>query len=92
MRNFHVSIHHSEGRTKPLAHILVLPLCAGHHQDGTGAPGLLAIHPWKRQFVSDYGREIDLLADCIQQLAGMGVTLPDEVGRKLSAQIAQVSR
>jgi hypothetical protein len=63
-----VSIHHIDGRTKPGAHRQVLPLCAGHHQDGTGAPGLVAVHPWKARFEQRYGRQADLLAECVQLL------------------------
>ncbi len=59
-----VSIHHIDGRTKPGAHMKVLPLCAGHHQDGTGAPGLIAVHPWKRAFEKRYGSQESLLAMC----------------------------
>ncbi len=65
-----VSIHHIDGRTKPGAHMRVLPLCAGHHQDGTGAPGLIAVHPWKRRFEDRYGRQDDLLAMCVEILEG----------------------
>ena len=56
-----VSIHHINGRTKPGAHFEILPLCAGHHQEGTGAKGLLAIHPWKARFTERYGSERWLL-------------------------------
>ena len=63
-----VSIHHIDGRTKPGAHAKVLPLCAGHHQDGSGAPGLVAVHPWKRRFEAKYGRQTDLLAMCMSIL------------------------
>lgn len=63
-----VSIHHIDGRTKPGAHRKVLPLCAGHHQDGTGAPGLIAVHPWRARFEARYGRQLDLLDDCLQLL------------------------
>lgn len=66
--NSMVSIHHIDGRTKPGAHRKVLPLCAGHHQDGTGAPGLIAVHPYKARFEARYGRQIDLLDDCLQLL------------------------
>jgi hypothetical protein len=59
-----VSIHHIDGRTKPGAHMKVLPLCAGHHQDGTGNPGLIAVHPYKAQFEDRYGKQMDLLAKC----------------------------
>lgn len=60
-----VSIHHIDGRTKPGAHLKVLPLCAGHHQDGTGVSGLVAVHPWKRRFEAMYGGQLDLLAMCM---------------------------
>lgn len=63
-----VSIHHIDGRTKPGAHRKVLPLCAGHHQDGTGAPGLIAVHPYKARFEAKYGRQAELLDDCLQML------------------------
>jgi hypothetical protein len=56
-----VSIHHVDGRTKPGAHRLVLPLCAGHHQDGTGIPGLIAVHPYKARFEARYGKQSDLV-------------------------------
>jgi hypothetical protein len=63
-----VSIHHIDGRTKPGAHGKVLPLCAGHHQDGTGRPGLIAVHPWKARFEAEYGRQEDLLAEVMELL------------------------
>lgn len=63
-----VSIHHIDGRTKPDAHKKVLPLCAGHHQDGTGAPSLIAVHPWKRRFEDRYGTQLELLAECYAQI------------------------
>ena len=61
-----VSIHHIDGRTKAGAHSKVLPLCAGHHQDGYGVPGLIAVHPWKRRFEDRYGRQEELLAKCLE--------------------------
>lgn len=67
--NPHVSIHHIDGRTKPGCHKLVLPLCAGHHQDGTGAPGLIAVHPWKARFEKTYGSQLELLANCMELIA-----------------------
>ncbi|WP_313397120.1 Ref family recombination enhancement nuclease [Stutzerimonas nitrititolerans] len=63
-----VSIHHIDGRTKPGAHLRVLPLCAGHHQDGYGIPGLIAVHPYKRRFEDRYGSQYELLAMCEQLL------------------------
>ncbi len=59
--NDYCSIHHIDGRVKPWAHWFVLSLCAGHHQDGTGAPGLLAVHPWKNRFENEYGPQPFLL-------------------------------
>lgn len=73
-----VSIHHIDGRTKPAAHWLVLPLCSGHHQDGTGAQGLIAVHPWKGQFEARYGPQLGLLMECIQLLIDQGHVLPRE--------------
>jgi hypothetical protein len=64
--NHHVSIHHIDGRTKPGAHLKVLPLCAGHHQDGTGTPGLIAVHPWKARFERMYGTQETLLAEVMR--------------------------
>lgn len=68
MHNPVVSIHHVDGRTKAGAHFKVLPLCAGHHQDGTGAPGLIAVHPWKARFQERYGTQQDLLREVEQLL------------------------
>lgn len=63
----HVSIHHIDGRTKPDCHKLVLPLCAGHHQDGAGADkSLIAVHPWKARFERRYGSQLELLAQCME--------------------------
>lgn len=62
-----VSIHHIDGRTKPDAHWLVLPLCAGHHQDGTGDDKtMIAVHPWKKRFEERYGTQLELLELCRQ--------------------------
>jgi hypothetical protein len=64
-----VSIHHIDGRTKPDAHKKVLPLCAGHHQDGTGQDkSLIAIHPWKARFEEKYGTQEELLAIVLEKL------------------------
>ena len=77
-RNTYVSVHHIDGRSKQWAHWYVIPVCAGHHQDGTGAPGLIAIHPWKTRFEDRYGAQMELLRDCIKQLIDQGHELPDE--------------
>lgn len=72
-----VSIHHIDGRTKPDAHWLVLPLCAGHHQNGTGAPGLIAVHPWKARFETHYGNQLCLLESCMSTLRSRGYDVPE---------------
>lgn len=67
--NTHVSIHHIDGRTKPGCHQLVLPLCAGHHQDGTGEDKtMIAVHPWKARFEARYGTQAELMDECAQLL------------------------
>lgn len=59
-----ISLHHIDGRTKPGAHKLVIGLCAGHHQDGTGAdPSMIAVHPYKARFEAKYGTQLELLAE-----------------------------
>ena len=64
-----VSIHHIDGRTKPGAHRKVLPLCAGHHQDGTdNDKSRIAVHPYKRRFEARYGSQMALKALCDQLL------------------------
>jgi hypothetical protein len=64
-----VSIHHIDGRTKPGAHRRVLPLCAGHHQDGTGISGLIAVHPLRARFEAKYGRQDDLLSEVMAAIS-----------------------
>lgn len=57
--NTWVSIHHIDGRTKP-----------GAHQKGTGAVGLIAVHPDKAEFERMYGQQEQLLGECLQLLKG----------------------
>lgn len=67
----HCSIHHVDGRTRPGAHMKVLPLCAGHHQDGTGNnKALIAVHPFKARFEAKYGTQEQLMAKCQELLDG----------------------
>lgn len=62
-----ISIHHIDGRTKPDCHKLVLPLCASHHQDGTGKnPHYIAVHPWKARFEARFGAQLELRALCFE--------------------------
>lgn len=68
--NKHVSIHHTDGRTKSGCHKKVLPLCAGHHQDGTGEDKtLIAVHPHKTRFEQRYGSQEELLENVMGRLA-----------------------
>lgn len=64
-----VSIHHIDGRTKPSAHLKVLPLCAQHHQqDDTDPLKRVAVHPYKARFEQQYGSQYELLAEAKQIL------------------------
>jgi hypothetical protein len=74
--NTHVSVHHIDGRTKLDAHWLVLPLCAGHHQNGTGVPGLTAVHPYKTRFEREFGYQRELLEECREIVSALGFTGP----------------
>lgn len=73
--NTYVSIHHCQGRTRPRAHMQVLGLCAGHHQDGTNqnAPHMLAIHPFKRQWEQVYGTQQELMDETNRLLKQRGL-------------------
>lgn len=66
--------HHVDGRTKPNAHWLVIPLCANHHQDNGTA---IAVHPWKTKFEARYGKQRDLLVWAIEILQAQGQVVPD---------------
>lgn len=70
-----VSIHHIDGRTKPGAHWLVLPLCASHHQDD-GRPGFTAVHPWKARFEREFAKQTDLLEQCRELVQRAGFDGP----------------
>ena len=83
----HVSIHHIDGRTKPWAHWLVLPLCGPHHQDA-GIPGVVAVHPWKARFEYQYGSQRDLLGECVQILLDRGLNVPAGVLELTTLEVA----
>jgi len=88
-RNPDVSVHHIDGRTKPDAHLLVLPLCAGHHQDGTGPnPTLIAVHPHKARFEERYGAQLALLAECVATITSQLIA-PSSAGvhNKITAEL-----
>lgn len=73
----YVSVHHISGRTKPAAHWLVLPLCAGHHQD-LGIHGLIPVHPYKARFEAAYGKQTDLARECVELLLAGGFVVPEK--------------
>lgn len=66
-----VSIHHIEGRTKPDAHFLTLPLCYGHHQGGLDYGEWVSVHPWKKRFEDTFGTQRELLELCRELVKGM---------------------
>ena len=67
--NHVISLHHIDGRTKPGAHFLVLPLCAPHHQqDDTDLRQRISLHGRKATFQARYGAERELLAECLAML------------------------
>lgn len=81
----HVSIHHCDGRTKAHAHYFVLPLCAGHHQQGHGpVPAMLAVHGNKARFIAEYGREIELVDVCAQLVRAASRVVPGGVDALLA--------
>lgn len=53
-------IHHIDGKTKPQAHMKVLPLCYEHHRMGSDKEPI-SRHPYKKRFVDAYGTEESLL-------------------------------
>lgn len=55
-------IHHTQGKTKPDSHFLVLPLCFEHHRMGSDKEPI-SRHPYKKRFEDSYGKESDLLEE-----------------------------
>jgi hypothetical protein len=67
--NHEISLHHIDGRTKPGAHFLVLPLCAAHHQqDDSDLRQRISVHGRKATFQARYGTELELLVECVATL------------------------
>ncbi len=54
-------VHHLIYGQRRMGHLFTILLCPGHHRDGTGAPGLIARHPYKARFERQYGSEESLL-------------------------------
>lgn len=76
-----ISLHHIEGRTKPGAHLLQIPLCDHHHQHAAPAhvraefPWLVPVHAdgitgGKAEFIRYNGTEKELMAKAYS-LAGL---------------------
>lgn len=53
-------IHHIDGKTKPGAHLYVLPLCYFHHRAGLCTDDVVSRHPYKKRFEQRYGTEQEL--------------------------------
>ena len=58
-------IHHTQGKTKPGAHMLVLGLCPQHHRLGCRG---VALHAGRRVWERLYGTQAELLAWTDEQL------------------------
>jgi len=80
-----ISLHHIEGRTKPGAHLLQIPLCDHHHQHAAPAairadfPWLVPVHAdgitgGKAEFSRHNGTESELMAKAYV-LAGIDLML-----------------
>jgi hypothetical protein len=64
-----ISLHHIDGRTKPGAHFLVLPLCGPHHQqDDSDVRQRISLHGRKATFQARYGTERELLTECLAMI------------------------
>jgi len=86
-----ISLHHIDGRTKPGAHLLQIPLCDHHHQHAAPAhvraefPWLVPVHAdgitgGKAEFARHNGLEMQLMAKAYS-LAGIGHLLnPNAIG------------
>lgn len=65
-----ISLHHIDGRTKPGAHLMVLPLCGPHHQqDDSDLLKRPSVHGRKATFTARYGTELELLTEVRALLA-----------------------
>lgn len=61
-------VHHLDGKTKPGAHFLVIPLCKPHHRGGVRNDRIVSLHPHKAEFEKRYGNVDLLLAKTINWL------------------------
>lgn len=72
--NDYCSIHHIDGHTKKLAHWLIIPLCGVHHQKRE--KNVVARHPDKAEFERKYGKEYQLMAECVEILQNARIIVP----------------
>lgn len=80
-----ISLHHLDGRNKPNAHAMVLPLCAPHHDTPIEDKAILEKYPdlvpfhakgslgGKAEWRKQNGNEWEMLADCYAEL---GIEIP----------------
>jgi len=67
IENYHVSVHHIDGRSKKGSHKKVLPLCGPHHQQGDNRKPKqwFTLHVNKTEFEAAYGTQEELLEQCL---------------------------
>ena len=53
------AIHHIDGKTKPGAHMRVLPICPNHHTNGGYG---VALHSGRVEWEKRYGTQAELMA------------------------------
>ncbi len=64
------AVHHMDGKTKPYAHIKVLPLCKHHHQIKSNKGLWVSRHgDGRAAFEAEYGTEVELWLFCLERLA-----------------------
>lgn len=72
------SPHHIDGKTKPGAHLLTIPLCWRHHQEGSDCEEWTSRHPHKVRFEARYGDEMFLLELTKQSLNSLGILTTEQ--------------
>jgi hypothetical protein len=67
------AVHHIDGKTKPGAHLLTIPLCSRHHQyrDNHKPPRWISRHgDGRKAFEREYGTEMAMLDRCKELIDG----------------------
>lgn len=57
----YTAVHHIVGKTKKDAHLLTIPLCPNHHQNGEDAR-----HRNKSLFVAKFGTELEMHSEVVR--------------------------